>query len=934
MRKAFIVFSFVLLVIAVAVGSSFAEGWTEPIRGSWVVEPGEESAVLLVNGNRSCEIVVSTVEHSAVQQAVTFLVQDLTKITGVTPQIVETPSEEALARIHVITLGVGDVPEAVDEAFLAGKWEAFQIVTVDQDVYLVGSNFRGTAFAIYTLSERLGIDPLYHWTGYEPERHNPLRMKQVDYLYDSPTFRYRGLFHDDEDILPRPIDPSTGYPYIRGEVPIEWYERYFETALRLKMNMVVPFTRAYRNFAVQKMASDWGLYYSGQHYDILISNPYGFSKHGLAEQRGISGGYDWFSNREGIIEYWKAGVLENRELDCIWPIGMRATDDYPYSFPPGTTDEEKIEIYNEIFALQVEMVKELLPPDKEPIFHFTMYNEMLDLYQKGKFKLPEGVILVWDDDGDGVMRALPTEEDHRINDKHGVYYHLAFFGWSAKQTIHTVTPMRIEQQFRNIVDAGATEYLLVNVSELREHVMEVRMIADIAWDAESHLSGPNSAYRFVEWWCQEYFDTAYLPAFNSYFNYYRLMGSFDRVWYGSGHVYSMVQSLYKKFAGESYNQVGGGTIAALVEREKDFERALELARQASELMTPQQRQFFYEHVQFGMLIDYRPVQAALKLSEALREPNLDRAFAICLEAFEYLKQLEREILTAERPPFEEWYRSTWIRVSDYHHSWSSMNPHRAYFVLRDFLTETGGVQIRSPRPAETVSGEVPVVFNTSSPRLVPVTLVVELDDREIYRGSTVRQQLSFDSTLFADGPKTLKLTAVYDEEYLVWSQEVPIAIANRWTLFDPLRAPQATLFGVINHDKVSSKSEGWVYRQDSPQLFFRDENRLTREADTTEYLIWDTPKLQLIQATIYVQPAMADRVRDVVCFAVSKDGQSWEELPYSIVQQDANDSWIKLELSAAVDGKSGYERFRLTLVESGFAGDSLQIGELNFQGLN
>jgi len=52
------------------------------------------------------------------------------------------------------------------------------------------------------------------------------------------------------------------------------------------------------------------------------------------------------------------------------------------------------------------------------------------------------------------------------------------------------------------------------------------------------------------------------------------------------------------------------------------------------------------------------------------------------------------------------------------------------------------------------------------------------------------------------------------------------------------------------------------------------------------------------------------------------------------VQQDANDSWIKLELSAAVDGKSGYERFRLTLVESGFAGDSLQIGELNFQGLN
>jgi hypothetical protein len=49
-----------------------------------------------------------------------------------------------------------------------GKWEAYQVLTTGSDVWLAGSDSRGTAFAAYTLSERLGIDPLYMWTGYEP----------------------------------------------------------------------------------------------------------------------------------------------------------------------------------------------------------------------------------------------------------------------------------------------------------------------------------------------------------------------------------------------------------------------------------------------------------------------------------------------------------------------------------------------------------------------------------------------------------------------------------------------------------------------------------------------------------------------------------------------------------------------------------------------
>ena len=55
------------------------------------------------------------------------------------------------------------------------------MVTEGRDVWLVGSNPRGTAFAAYTLSERLGIDPIYIWSGYRPEHRDPLVLKRTSF---------------------------------------------------------------------------------------------------------------------------------------------------------------------------------------------------------------------------------------------------------------------------------------------------------------------------------------------------------------------------------------------------------------------------------------------------------------------------------------------------------------------------------------------------------------------------------------------------------------------------------------------------------------------------------------------------------------------------------------------------------------------------------
>ncbi len=671
--------------------SAAAQEWSQPVRGSWVADgAAQASDIVLADRHAGCEIVVSEKENSAVKQAAAFLAGDIEKISGYKPLIVATPSGRRVA-IHLATLGNGDVPEQIAQAKLRGQWEAYQILTGVNAVWLVGANFRGTAFAAYTLSERLGIDPLYHWTGYTPDRHPKLVLKKTDYFANSPTVKYRGMFHDDEDILPRPFEDS-GYPLRIGDVPTVWYERFFETALRLRFNMVAPFTRAHRRFEVQKLASDWGLFYTSHHYDILLSNPFGIERFHLGKARNAGTTWDWLTNKEGMLNYWRGGVLENRELDAIYPVGLRGTDDHPYAFPPDMGEAEKSKIFQDAIETQVRLTKGLLPQDKRSIFHFTLYTEMLKKYREGSFDVPADVIIVWTDNNDGEMRALPQSLGKW---KHGVYYHLAYFGDTVKQVTHTITPQRVALEFKKIVDAKATEYLLVNVSEFREFAMEARMIADICWDAPVALSQPDAAKRYVDWWSREYFGAAAAPeAAQSYANYHQLIDAHDKLWFGADKFQDVLERLNKKINGKPYEPVPRATLAALKQRDASYRAAMQTMTRAQSQMNNQQRQYFFEHVMLGLLIDWRPTQAAIKLIEALDTPDLIKSWKLCEEARKPLEDLEVEILRAECPPFENWYRKTWIRRET-----KPSNTHRSYEQLRVFLSSRGTRSLTEPEGA-------------------------------------------------------------------------------------------------------------------------------------------------------------------------------------------------------------------------------------------
>ena len=235
-----------------------------------------------------------------------------------------------------------------------------------------------------------------------------------------------------------------------------------------------------------------------------------------------------------------------------------------------------------------------------------MYSEMLPEYQRNPaaFDLPADVMIVWPDDNDGHMRGLPSGLGRW---KHGVYYHLAYLGGNlTKQLTHTVGPSVIAEQFDKIVKSGATEYMLVNVSEVRDYVMGARMLADITWDAPAIYATPDPAGRYTAWWSREYFgagtnsEEAAKAANEAYHQYFALLDVPEKLWQAPDAIEDLLDRLYLKVAGKAYPPVDSETMARMHSRNRQLQDALEAVTRAERLMPRAQQQFFSVAVALGV----------------------------------------------------------------------------------------------------------------------------------------------------------------------------------------------------------------------------------------------------------------------------------------------------------------------------------------------
>lgn len=479
------------------------------------------SAFELVGPDRAATVFVPQSEPECVRLAAEDLISDVRKITGKAPPVVGEVGDCGASGIVLVSL---DRPEssALLEglapgfgAGLSGKWEAYRVASVETPagvrLIVAGSDERGTMFGLYAFIEKyLGVDPLYYWASRPPNPRATLAWDRVELLGGEPTFRFRGWFINDEDLLTefrldggeRRLD----YPFYQRVMSPSVSARVFEAALRLQMNLVIPASFVdIRNPAEARLIEDAtrrGLFVSMHHVEPVGVSAFGFDN--FWKDRGETVPFAITKHPEKFHETWReyAGRWAKFGPQVIWQLGLRGIADRPvWLADPGVpaSDEGRGKLISDAMATQWEIIRSV-DRRPEPLATTTLWMEGAALHGAGHLKFPAGVAVIFSDNSPG----WELQDDFRTVERergrpYGIYYHHQLWG-TGPHLVQGVSPWRTHKIFQQAVQRGSTHYAMLNVSNVREFVLGIDASARMLRDFPAFDPG-----KFLTGWCEQHF---------------------------------------------------------------------------------------------------------------------------------------------------------------------------------------------------------------------------------------------------------------------------------------------------------------------------------------------------------------------------------------------------------------------------------------------
>lgn len=503
----------------------------------------ESQSIDLVKDAEPACIVLAKSEHKGVMAAAKDLQRDMTKITGVTPNIVHSLGD---AGPKCVVLGSADCPEgkallsavgvAVDD--LAGKWELFKYRVLnkaggrDQVFAIAGSNVRGTIFGIYDFEQKhLGVDPFWFWADHEPATRGELIFDESINFGPSkePTWKYRGWTLNDHpqfmEWMLSGLVQRTRYSRYMFAIHPEIFERLWEAALRLKMNM---FAWYFVDIDWQpdrerlQAAVDRGLFVTQHQMEgVGADTGYWDTYWSLHNPEHKPKEFSYKLHPEAFREFWSHYIQRWSEFSpqVVWEINLRGWADGPYeesSLPDGGTPQQRAEIISQALADQAQLVRKIDPnPDLEMMT--SLYNEQGKFYDEGWLKVPAGVTTGFCDAGMSGMSYSKKfwTETRDPKRRYGQYFHTQYFGGGpqiAKCTpIETYLKVNMDAMFQR----GDTQHLLLAMNELRHQQLEVRGIAEMLWDYPGF-----EPREYLQRYCREEFGETLAPKIAALYDAY------------------------------------------------------------------------------------------------------------------------------------------------------------------------------------------------------------------------------------------------------------------------------------------------------------------------------------------------------------------------------------------------------------------------------
>jgi hypothetical protein len=294
---------------------------------------------------------------------------------------------------------------------------------------------------------------------------------------------------------------------------------------------------------------------------------------------------------------------------------------------------------------------------------------------------------VWADTGYGYL-----QDKGLVTAGQGAYYHVAMFNAMANQLSEMVPVERIDSELGRYIKAGATDYLLLNTSDIRPVSMTAKAVMDIAWKGlPSNVAGEDG--RFYRQWSSDEFGPKAAPAVAKIYQDYfdapaHLPNEQPALEYGDNYYQTqarrflldyMVQfPLYslpgqaptwttpRVFPGASENPAADA-LKSEIQRCSDAQPRWDAlwakAVAAEPLVSPERRAYYQAHVLTMIAIDRESNRILLSVAQAVQDAEsgktqesrakVDQA----LMAFDEIFKNEK---AAEYGKWKDWYRGDWL----------------------------------------------------------------------------------------------------------------------------------------------------------------------------------------------------------------------------------------------------------------------------------
>ena len=606
-------------------------------------------------------IIYDETDFPVVGIAAEMLADDVERITGNRPELLHHADLNDMPEVPAVLAGTVGRSRIIDELVtrglvdvseISGKWESSLITTVrlqgrDKPVLVIaGSDRRGTAYGLTSLSEAIGVSPWYWWADVTPQPRKALYVEPGCFTQGEPSVQYRGIFINDERFGGWSRWAEQTFDKESGKVGPKTYQKVFELLLRLKGNLLWPAmhngTQAFNGDPENaRLADDYAIVMGTSHCEQMLRN-----NEDEWKNVGTYGDFNYITNRQTMIDYWEERVRTNGGYENIYTLGLRGIHDYPME--GARTTEERTALMQKALDDQRDIIRRNIdtPVEEVPQMLCT-YEEVLDAYHHG-LEVPEDVTLLWSDDKHGYTRNLCNPQEQNRKGGAGIYYHLSYHGDPASWIwLSPLSPAFISTELTKAYTFGARKIWVFNVGDIKPAEKELSFAMALAWNVDKWR--PEEAHKYIGQWASNIFGKkAGAGIAGIYRSYYRLMASGK-----DSHVHFVDYTT--------------GDIARRLAEYKDIEeKALDLIEDIPESLKAAYFELVLYPVRGASLLNSYQLHARLSMAQADTEGKsaLENA-RLAEDAFHQLNEWTRiynkELLGGKWDEFFNWQPYHWYR---------------------------------------------------------------------------------------------------------------------------------------------------------------------------------------------------------------------------------------------------------------------------------